>query len=267
MRRATFPWREHHLGISLTHTELKHDGLSVTDTNGSGVSNHSGRDIHVLVNLFQTKLEDMAEQYARSLNGLLWGDGTGDAKALAGLQALITSTPATGTVGGIDRATSTWGRNRAAVGAGAITSNVADGGALLQFLQNEYRQLTRYGGTPDTFLCGSDFLGAMEKETRANGLYSMNGFNGTQNNAAIGAMRVPGGAQVIYDPTLDDLGYAKRAYWFDSSKLMLMKMTGEWRRQHTPARPENKFVLYRSITCTGQLVMTQANSNGVYAIA
>src|SRR5580765_4614743 len=41
--RANFPWREHHIGLMLTHTELKIDGISVVDTNGADTSNHSGR--------------------------------------------------------------------------------------------------------------------------------------------------------------------------------------------------------------------------------
>src|SRR4029453_14167823 len=33
-KRANYPWREHHIGLTLTHTELKIDGISVVDTNG-----------------------------------------------------------------------------------------------------------------------------------------------------------------------------------------------------------------------------------------
>lgn len=268
MKRASYPWREMHLGIAVTHTELKIDGLSVTDTTtGSGVSSHTGREMTALVNLWQTKLEDLAEQYAVSLNRLLWGDGTSDPKALAGIRALVTTTPTTGTVGGIDRATATWWRNRAAVGGSAITSNPANGGALLQFLQAEYRQLTRYGGSPNIAFAGSDFIGALETETRANGLYSMSGFGGTQNVAAMGGFVLPGGAKVQYDPTLDDNGTPKRMYWLDTDSIFLEKMEDEWKRTHMPARPENKFVLYRSITCTGQLVARQLNSSGIYDIA
>ena len=267
MRRAAYPWREMHLGISVTHTELKMDGLSVTDTNGGGVSSHTNREMTVLVNLWQTKLEDMAEQYAVSLNRLFWGDGTSDPKAIAGVRALVTTTPTTGTVGGIDRATSTWWRNRTAIGGSAIVSNPANGGALLQFLQAEQRQLTRYGGKPTVAFAGSDFIGALETETRANGLYTMSGFGGTQNTAAMGGFVLPGGAKVQYDPTLDDMGQAKRLYWLDLDSIFLMKMEDEWKRVHTPARPENKFVLYRSITCTGQLVARQLNSSGIYEIA
>jgi hypothetical protein len=88
---VNYPWREHHIGMTLTHTELKIDGISVTDEHGNGetMSNHSDRDVTVLVNLLEDKLEDFGEQYARTMNTLMWGDGTADAKALAGMLSII----------------------------------------------------------------------------------------------------------------------------------------------------------------------------------
>ena len=93
--RVNFPWREHHIGLTLTHTELKIDGISVTDEQGNGdtTEQHSQRDMHALVNLLADKLQDFGEQYARTMNSLLWGDGTTDAKALAGMQAIIVDNP------------------------------------------------------------------------------------------------------------------------------------------------------------------------------
>lgn len=276
IQRAQYAWREHHIGLTLTHTELKIDGLSVVDTDGKETSSHSDREFHVLVNLLEDKLEDFGEQYARTMNALLWGDGTGDAKGLAGIQALIVPNPSTGTVGGVDRsqAANAFWRNRArtavfgtavtgtpalaAHGGDAVTSSPANGGALIQVLQAEKRQLMRYGGQPTKFICGSDFLGAMEIEMRANGYYSQNGFRGGQ-DAAMGKMSFDG-VTIEYDPTLDALGFNKRGYWFDPRHIYLMKMENEWRRQHTPARPYNQFVLYRSLTCTGQVVGVQFNS-------
>src|SRR5215831_4518815 len=222
IKRVNFPWREHHIGITLTHTELKTDGISVTDESGdgTGTSNHSDREMTVLVGLLEDKLQDFGEQYARSMNRLLWGDGTADAKALAGMASIIVDNPTTGTLGGLDRAVSTWWRNRAATaangtagGQGVITSSPSAGGALLTFLQNEYRQLIRFGGKPTRFYAGSSFIQAMEVEIRANGNYSMTGFTGSQ-DGSMGPMRF-GGTSIIYDPTLDDLGHAKRAYWWD----------------------------------------------------
>lgn len=274
LKQATYAWREMHIGLTVTHTELKMDGISVTDANGESTSKHSERDKTVIVSLFDNKMFDFKERYERSLNTLLWGDGTADAKALAGIRAILVPNPTTGTVGGINRATAgnEYWRNRArtaahaaAGGSGAVTSSATNGGALLQVLQQEYRQLIRYGGKPDVFFAGSDFIGAMEVEMRANGLYSQSGFSGAQ-DGAMGAMKFMG-VNIVYDPTLDDLGLTKRAYWFDSRHIFLMKMENEWNKKTIPARPENQFAMYVSVTSTGQVVAKQCNSGLVIDIA
>jgi len=272
--RVNYPWREHHIGLTLTHTELKIDGISVTDPSGDGdsTSNHSDRDVTVLVDLLEDKLEDFGEQYARSMNALMWGDGTTDAKALAGMQSIIADVPNTGTLGGLARSTNTWWQNRAATtafgtagGRGPITSSPTNGGALFQFLQSEYRQLIRFGGKPTRFLAGTDFISALETEIRANGNYSMTGFTGNQ-DGKMGQVRF-GSTTIEYDPTLDDLGHSKRGYWWDPRHIYLMKMDGEWDHKFTPARPYNQFVMYKSMTHTGQIVAQQVNSSLVVDIA
>jgi hypothetical protein len=273
IKRVNYPWREHHIGLTLTHTELKIDGISVVDTNGERTSNHSQREMTMLVNLFEDKLFALGEQYARSMNNLAYGDGTADPKALSGLASIILENPAVGTTGGLDRATHKWWRNRArcaantdpSLGGGAVTSNVADGGALLQTLQYEYRQLVRYGGQPNFAVCGSSFLDAMEKELRANGIYTVAGFDGST-DVSIGALKFMN-VTFQYDPTLDDLGHQKRCYWLDTNAIFLEAMDNEWRKDHTPARPADKFILYRSITSTGQMVAKQLNSSLVIDIA
>lgn len=282
LARLDYVWREHHIGISLTHTELKHDGISVTAENLGSTSEHAGRDTTALVNLWENKLFDFGERYARSLNGLLWGDGTADALGLHGLRHFLVPSPGIGTVGGKNRATAgnEYLRNRArtavfgtaigvtpalaAHGGGAVTSSPTNGGALWQVLQAEKRQLTRYGGQPTKFLAGSDFIGALEIEMRANGYYRQSGFKGAQ-DGAMGPVLFDG-VTVEYDPTLDDLSLQKRGYWFDPRHIYMAKMTGEWRKTHNPARPVDKFVLYRSITSTGQMIAHQLNSGLVIDI-
>lgn len=280
--RLAFTWREMHIGIEVTHTELKHDGISVTSETGA-TSNHSGREQTVLVNMWDNKLFDFGERYARSLNEMIWGDGTADPKAMHGIRHFFVADPSLGTVGGKDRAqaANAYLRNRArtaafeakvtatpslsAHGGGAVTVDPANGGALWQELQKEKRQLTRYGGQPTKFLAGSDFIGGLELEMRANGYYRQNGFKGNL-DGAMGPVLFDG-VVVEYDPTLDDLGLSKRGYWFDPRHIYLMKMAGEWKRTHNPSRPVDKFVLYRSITSTGQIVAHQLNSGLVIDIA
>ena len=274
VQRVNYPWREHHIGLTLTHTELKIDGISVTDEGGDGttLSNHSEREMTVLVGLLADKLEDFGEQYAIKMNALAWGDGTADAKAMAGVRSLVVDAPTLGTLGGLARTTNTWWRNRAATaanaaagGQAAITSATTGGGVLWQFLQAEHRQLVRYGARPDTWLCGSSFLGALETELRANGLYTMSGFAGPR-DGSMGDVRLSDKLVAKYDPTLDDLGYSKRAYIWDSRDIYLMKMEDEWRHTFTPSRPANQFVLYKSMTNTGQVVATKVNGSAVYDI-
>lgn len=284
VKRAAYPWREMHIGLTLTHTELKIDGISVVDpgSNGEKLAEHSRREMTVLVGLLEDKLFDLGEKYARDFNLLLFGNGVADPKALAGLALLVADDPSVGTVGGLDRANAayTWWRNRAyttafgvkvaatpalaAWGGDSIASNVADGGALLQAMQKMRRQLIRYGGEPDLIVAGSDYIGAMEKEMRANGVYSNTGFQKKQ-DGSMGDMYF-GGTEVIYDPTLDDMGRTKFAYWLDTKTIQLQCMEDEWMHKHTPARPHDKFLMYRSITSTCQLIGKQFSSSAVIEI-
>jgi hypothetical protein len=79
------------------------------------------------------------------------------------------------------------------------------------------------------------------------------------------AMR--GAGTFVYDPTLDDLGSAKRCFFIDPKHLYLMVMDGEDMKQHSPARPADKYVLYRGVTWTGGMVADQLNCHGVYEVA
>lgn len=264
IERAYYTWRELHIGMTMTHTELKIDGISVTDTmDNADTKAHSNRELTVIAGLLEDKLEDLGEQYLRGLNTMLWGDGTADAKGMAGIQHLIDSTPSTGTVGGLNSATKTWWRNRASL---AIASSASNGGVFMQELQKEVRQLRRYGKGPDLILAGSDAIGALETEMRANGYYSQSGFSGG-GDITVGQLSVGGVGQVQYDPWLDDNALSKYLYMIDTDAIRLHKMEGEWKRNHTPARPSDQFVLHRSITSTGQVCASQRNTSGVYSIA
>ena len=266
IKRANYAWKEHHAGISLTLTELKKDGISVSDsTTSAGTSNHSGRDQTVLANLFQDKLDDMMEGYSRGMNDFLFGDGTADANAIAGIQTLIKDVPGTGTTGGLSNATNTWWRNRANVAISTTTT----GQELIETLHSEMRQLKRFGGKPNVAVCGSAFLDRLADELRRNGNYSQTGFARGQ-NIAMGEINY-NGLTFQYDPTLDDLTIAtknpsKRCYIIDSSKLCMYYMDGEKMKRHSPARPADQYVMYRAVTTTAALSATQLNCHGVYEI-
>jgi hypothetical protein len=279
IKRARFPWKEHHIGMVVTHTELKVDGIEVIESGADQrTSAMDGREEHALANLLDEKNDTLGEDYAFSLDRLIHGDGSSDAKALAGIQSIILDSPAVGTTGTIGRVANTWWRNRAATaayaaagGQGAITVNTANGGALIEFLEKEWLLLSKYrnGSTKVKIFAGSDWRAGYMKELRANGNYTLNGWQG-QNNAD-GGMDDPKfkGTPIVWDPTLDDLGLSKRAYFIDMGKTgcRVLYMDGERMKKHNPARPYDRYVMYNGITSTAVMIAKQLNTSAVYDIA
>lgn len=269
IRTASFPWKLIHAGISFTMHELLKDGISITDTaTGSGEKRHSDREMQALANLLDDKIEDMQEGTARGLNSMFWRDGTQDSKVVPGIRSFVLDDPTSATVvGGIDQSANTWWRNRASLAiANTTAANAADQN-LVQKLQAEFRQLRRYGGRPNLFLCGSAFLEQFERELRAKGNYTLEGWAGKGRiDASVADVQFKG-VEVQYDPTLDDLSLSKYGYVLDTKSIMPMVMQGEDMKKHSPARPENKYVFYRAVTWVGGLICNQRNANGVYSIA
>ncbi len=276
-KRAKFPWREHFMGITITHTELKIDGINVVEDGADqSTNNMDGAEEHRLAHMLEEKMSDMGEDYAYSLDRLIHGDGTTDAKAIAGIQSIILDSPSVGSTGTLSRVANTWWRNRAATaangsagGQGAITSATANGGALIEFLEKEWLQLSKYrkGTTKYRLFAGSDFIAAYRKEMRANGYYTNNGLKGSVDGSQ-GPVEWHG-TSIEWDPTLDDLSLAKRLYVIDMSKtgLRLLYMDGNRMKKHNPARPFDRMVLYNGLSMTGVMVAKQLNTSAVYDIA
>lgn len=268
VKQASYPWKELHAGISMTLTELKKAGISVVDsTTGENTTMHSDMELTAITNLMEDKLDDMSEGSARSFNEILWRDGSQSAKVFPGVQSIISLTPTVGTTGGIDRAGNVWWRNRALVGSNKITANGTTQ-ALSKTLRSEQRQLRRYGGKPSLVLCGSQFIDALELEVSEKGIYTQEGFNNSgKTDIGMADISMRGVGRFQYDPTLDDLGMSKFCYMIDPKHLYLDTMEGEDMKTHAPARPPEKYVLYRGLTYTGGMVADMLNCHAVYEIA
>lgn len=267
VKRAIYPWKLVHDGIKVTMHELLKDGISIVDTtSGKNTSEHSKRDLTVLVNMFENKISTFKEGNDKAFNLMCWRNGTQDPKLVPGVTSFIVDDPtAAVNVGGLDQATNTWWRNYAALNINASTPSNQN---LTNALQKAWRQMMRYANTTPQweFYCGSDFLEAYEKERREKGTYSLDGFMGGQQDNGMADTffkKIP----MQYDPTLDDEGKSKFGYLIDHAQVKLMPIDGEDNKNHSPARPEDKYVLYRAMTWVGGLVCTQRNTSGVFSIA
>lgn len=267
-KKWTVPWKLIHAGISYTMHEMIQAGIEIADTTtGEGSSMKSKSEKMRLADMLQEKIEDMAEGFDRGVNTMYWSDGSQDSKQVPGLTSFILDDPTTATVvAGIDQSSNTWWRNRADV---AITlgDTTGDSQAVVNKLRTEYRQLRRYGGNPNLWLAGADFLDRMELELKSKGLYTQNGWSDKGTIDMSVADIAWKGNSIMYDPTLDDLGKSKYCYVIDTKRLFPMNVEGEALKRHNPARPENKYAFYRAVTQVGGLVCNQRNAHGVYAFA
>ena len=264
VKRAQAKWYETGAGITVTYTELKKDGIIVVDDGNFSGSSVSEAELVQLNDILADKIEDITEGSYRSLHEMFWRDGTQDAKAIPGIQSFILTSPSTGVSFGIDRSLNSWWRNRANI---SINSATASDQNLVNTLQKEFRQLRRYAKNPmHKFYAGSDFMDAFEKELRAKGNYTLEGWaKGGRIDASIADLSFKG-IDIVYEPMLDDLSLAKYGYVLDMNAIKLRDMQGEWLRRHTPKRPVEKYAMYMGLTCTGGIIANQLNSSGVYAI-
>lgn len=264
-KQAKFQQKNIHAGIMVTLDELSKNGISIQDTTtGEGKILREGREKIALADLLDEKLEDMTEGFHTGQNETIWGDGTADAKKFAGIRSIIVDDPtAVLNVGGLPQGTLTWWRNRAKLD--LVGGNFADQ-PIISFLNKEMRQLRRYAkgrAAKHYFYAGSDMIDQLEKEIRANGQYTTEGYKG-KTELSMGDI-VWKNKVIRYDPTLDDLGMSKRLYIPDMGAIRLRPIKNENMKRHNPARPANKYVLYKAVTWMGGMTCDRRNTSGVYA--
>src|SRR5690606_1567981 len=98
-----------------------------------------------------------------------WGkevllNGTQNSKAVPGIDALVSTAPSAGTIGGIDASVASWWRNHAELGISTTTA-----GNLLAKLEALWRKCVTTGkmGAPDFIPVGSDAYDALQKDALA----------------------------------------------------------------------------------------------------
>ena len=108
--------------ISAAQFTLKHYADAVT-ISGPEILQNSGKE--QMIDLLATRVEVAEARLRNKIDYDLHGDGTGNAgKALVGLTAMISTTPTTGTYGGISRDTWAFWQNGADTLSSATTSNI-----------------------------------------------------------------------------------------------------------------------------------------------
>jgi hypothetical protein len=271
-RQTQWAWYNYHNGFGFDEDTLKAAGIIKTDDREAQAS---GAEQSILMNRLKVAYMSMKKGTQEDLAIEFLYDGSNSTKAVPGVGNIISLTPATGTIGGIDAVTNTYWRNNTALG---IVTTTPSAGLINAALKSQWRASTRFGGAPPTrIFAGQAFIEALEAENRA-----ISHLNVTQNNSGKG-MDYDGGTAgtkfdgipVVWDPTFELLDakyapatpYTKRAYMVSESALTLRPVTGFWQLDRKPPRVYDRYVHYWARTCSYRLTTNQRNGLSVLSIA
>jgi len=270
VRKAPYQHYEAHDGFSLNETELANNGIVMTDDTESVPTE---AEMTQVVSLIKEGWETLKLGFQENLDLELHRDGTQSALATPGLDALISTTPAVGVVGGLDPATYTFWRNNA-----NMAISTATPGTLTDQMEISYRACMTFGGMrPDFYVCGSAFYDAYRKDARLtiNRQLQIKGDKGTDMDNGTEGLYFKGGL-VVWDPTFDALDgilgaitypWAKRLYMLNSKTLKLRPYKGRWMINRKPARMYDRYTHYFGLTSDQGFTCNKRNANAVLSIA
>lgn len=271
INQANYAWRSAHDGFSLDEDRLIQNGISVDDKGPGG--NSSDAERLQLTNLLKEQVEILRLGFQAQFSQAQHLDGTQSSDAITGVDALISLTPTTGTVGGIDRSSSTsvYWRNYAQTGLTTTTTT----GNILDYMETAWRACVRNGGAPDYIEAGSSFVDGFR-----NFMFKSFGrldYEGVSERVIEGGTKMLTfhGVNIMWNPEFSDLDTAyapataweKRCYMINGRHLKLRPIEGQDMVTRKPPRAYDKYEFYWGLTWRGAMTMNRSNAHAVLAIA
>ena len=268
IRMAKWAYANFHDGFMFDEDTLKANGIVMTDDKTAVPTEAEKIQI---VNLLETAYYDLKEGVHEQFNIEMLRDGTQSTKAAIGLDGLIDTTPATGTIAGIDASTATYWQNNANM---AISTN------LLAEMEETWRACMLYGGQPPTHIfAGSAFIDAYRAAMLAANYTQVNYTGGKGGISAMdGAVSdlYFHGVKIVWDPSFEQMDallgtitypWTKRAYFINSKTLTLRPYKGAWMVKRKPERLPDRYVHYWGLTSSYALTINKRNANAVLSVA
>jgi hypothetical protein len=266
--QAAFPWRRAVDGLYLDYDRLFGNGIKVREGDRGAFKLEQNEKVQLL-NLLDEQMESLKEGFMKKLDLELHRNGTQDTDAVAGLDALVATAPATGVIGGLDGATATYWRNNAQTGI-----STASVGTLATAMEQNWRKCIKNGGSPDFILAGGDFIDAYRKEITI----TNNAESGRVKtvDAGVGSGVSTGmyfkGVEIIWDPQFEELqtletavvNWNKRCYFLNTKHL---KYRDDDMDIVTPVRPHDTLAMYAMVNLRMALSTSRRNAQAVLAIA
>ncbi len=262
--QARFAWKRWTDAYRIPYDELFDNGITVLE-GGTHQFRLETSESNMLTNILAENNESLKLGADHNLALHLWRDGSSSADAPVGMDALVSTTPATGTVGSINRATAAWWRNNASTGIASTTA-----GELAKQMEAMWRACIRNGGKPDFIIAGSDFIDAYRQYAIT---VTNNADAGKQKDIDAGTNKVWfKGVEIVWDPLFSELDaldsptipWEKRCYMLNTKHIALHEGPID---VSNPTRPHDTYTMFTMATQRLAIAMKRANAHAVLSIA
>lgn len=207
-----------------------------------------------IVNLMDSKVKNLEASLKNTIGTALYSDGTGTGgKEIGGLQSLVADDPTTGTVGGIDRASYSFWRNKLY---DFSVETVTPSATTIQGAMNSlYRRCQAQAGEQIDLIAADDtYFGYFEDSLQTISRISSNtklgelGFDTLKYKTA----------DVFYDPECPSAHM-----YFINTKHIYFKYLGDFLEKEDVTRPVNQNVYVLPITGLMNLTIDNSRVHGV----
>lgn len=281
LQQAKYVWGAFHDGFGLNEDELTQNGIVMTDDRNAQPTDAEKVQ---LTNLLSENMETLKLGFTENFDIMLHLNGTQASTDIPGLDALISTTPSSGTVGSI-AASNSWWQNYA-----NLDVNENDSGdAMLEVMEEAWRSCIRVGGeAPDFILAGETFIDAYRDAAGSPGgaiqrqVFLGNGKSGNKQattlDAGVGEGISTGlyfkGVEIVWDPIDDTLDtdysptqpWKTRLYMINTKHLKLRPIKGHWMIARRPPRVYDRYVHYWALTAKAALTTGKRNAHAVLGI-
>lgn len=266
-RFTDFTYFNHHDGFWFDEDRLLAAGIQLSE---DGSEAPGATEKEVLVDLLKQSYRGLKNGIQENLAFELLRTGSQSTKAVPGLASIVSVTPTTGTVGGINAATFSYWRNN---------SNLLFTAAnVVVEMQKSWDDCRRFGGmTPDFIVCGQAFINNYRTQAgvtinrRIEGGGNLKG--GVSLDPSVGDLYFQG-VQLVWDPTFEALDtllatttQTKTAYFLNSRAIKFRPVKGEWMRNRKPDSLPDRYVTYFGQTSKYGLTSNKRNALAVLSIA
>jgi hypothetical protein len=269
---AKFDWANFHDGFVLNEDELFRAGIAVNDDNGKSTATKG--EVVQLTNMLESNFMALEEGAKDFHHAALWLDGSQFTDARPGVDALVSTTPAVGTVGGIDAsvtANAYW-RNIARTGLGTTLS------VLLDALEQSKRDIQRKKGRFTHIFCGAAFYDALRNAVIGANVTQITYGGGSKLSIDMATDTLKfDGIPLTYVPDFDnDFGFAaptipwtKRCYMLNLSEtgVQMRRAQDDFMKMRYPGRPIDQYTYHFAMTSKFGIGIGKRNTNAVLSIA